>query len=153
MSFAEALRKIKGAGLRADRYINHPVADEPDALDELPERIRKLFEMIAAKPKNAMNMVYFVMYDIENDKVRTQVSKYLERKGCVRMQKSVFLANTSREVYNEIHQTLHEVNDCYENADSIVMVPLSSDEAKSMRLIGQNINLDVVLQSRNTLFF
>ncbi len=41
----------------------------------------------------------------------------------------------------------------YENHDSIIVCPVSSDILRSMKIIGQNINLDVITQSKNTLFF
>ena len=98
-------------------------------------------------------MVYFIMYDIENNKVRTQVAKYLIKKGCTRVQKSIFLANTNRTVYSEIKSDMKEVQECYENNDSIFLVPVSTDEIKAMSVIGQNIDFDLILQNKNTLFF
>ena len=93
------------------------------------------------------------MYDIESNKVRTQVVKYLIKKGCTRVQKSIFLANTRREVFDEIRADLREVQACYENNDSILLVPVSTDEIKAMNMIGQNVDFDLILQNRNTLFF
>jgi CRISPR-associated protein Cas2 len=37
-------------------------------------------------------MTYLICYDITDDRVRLQLAKKLERAGCVRLQKSVFLA-------------------------------------------------------------
>lgn len=37
-------------------------------------------------------MNFFICYDITSDPLRLKVSKWLEREGCVRVQKSVFLA-------------------------------------------------------------
>ena len=98
-------------------------------------------------------MLFFVMYDIESNKVRYNVVKYLERMGCYRIQKSIFLANLSMEKYENIRNSLVEVQSLYENHDSIIVCPVSSDILRSMKIIGQNINLDVITQSKNTLFF
>ena len=38
-------------------------------------------------------MTYLICYDITDDKLRLRLSKRLERAGCVRLQKSVFVAN------------------------------------------------------------
>ncbi len=60
-------------------------------------------------------MLFFIMYDIENDKVRYNIVKYLERMGCHRIQKSIFLANLSMEKYDSIRSNLVEVQSLYDN--------------------------------------
>jgi hypothetical protein len=45
------------------------------------------------------------------------------------------------------------VQECYENNDSILLVPVSTDEIKAMKVIGQNIDFDLILKNKNTLFF
>lgn len=95
----------------------------------------------------------FIMYDIESNKVRYNIVKYLERMGCYRIQKSIFLANLSMEKYEQIKKDMVEVQSLYENHDSIIVCPVSSDIIKSMKIIGQNINLDIITHSKNTLFF
>ena len=98
-------------------------------------------------------MIYFIMYDIENNKVRTQISKFLIRKGCSRIQKSIFMAATTREVYREIYTTIKEVQDLYENSDSVFFVPISTDEVKAMKIVGQSVDFDLIMKNKNTLFF
>ena len=98
-------------------------------------------------------MLFFVMYDIESNKVRQNIAKYLERKGCQRIQKSVYLANLDRAAYDQIRSDLTEVHGMYENSDSIILCRASSDELRSMNVIGQNLDLDIILKDRNTLFF
>ena len=93
------------------------------------------------------------MYDIESNKVRYNIVKYLERMGCYRIQKSIFLANLSMEKYENIRKSLVEVQSLYDNHDSIIVCPVSSDLLRNMKIIGQSINLDVITQSKNTLFF
>lgn len=41
----------------------------------------------------------------------------------------------------------------YENNDSIIFCQASVDELKSMDVIGHNLDLDLVLKGRNTMFF
>ena len=98
-------------------------------------------------------MLFFVMYDIESNKVRTLIHKYLKRKGCTPIQRSIFLANTSMDVYEEIKADLVAVQEAYENNDSIIVLPLSTDYLRMMKIIGQKIEIDVITHSRNTLFF
>lgn len=125
----------------------------PDTLEPLSERIQQILGIIKRVKSNHQKMIYFVMYDIENNKVRTQIAKYLIKRGCTRVQKSIFLANTNRVVYSEIKNDLKEVQECYENNDSIFLVPVSTDEIKAMSVIGQNVDFDLILQNKNTLFF
>lgn len=98
-------------------------------------------------------MLFFIMYDIESNKVRYNIVKYLERMGCHRLQKSIFLANLSMEKYDQIKKDMVEVQSLYDNHDSIIVCPVSTDIIRCMKIIGQNINLDIITQSKNTLFF
>ena len=61
------------------------------------------------------------MYDIESNKVRNQVAKYLLRKGCFRVQRSIFLADLNNQDYEQIRSDLSEVQACYDNHDSIMI--------------------------------
>ena len=98
-------------------------------------------------------MLFFVMFDIESNKVRYNVIKYLERMGCHRIQKSIFLANLNIEKFDNIKKDLAEVQALYDNHDSIIVCPVPSDYLRNMKIIGQNINLEIITQSKNTLFF
>ena len=98
-------------------------------------------------------MLFFVMYDIESDKVRRLVCKYLIKAGCTRVQKSIFLADCPVETYNKIRSELAEVQAVYENEDSIIILPVTSDYLRMMKVIGKNVDVDVITHSKNTLFF
>jgi CRISPR-associated protein Cas2 len=93
------------------------------------------------------------MYDIESTKVRNQIAKYLLREGCTRVQKSIFLADLPLDTYNRMRSELAQVQECYENQDSILIVPISTDYLQSMKVIGQTLDVDLILKNRNTLFF
>ena len=103
--------------------------------------------------KKITDMLFFVLYDIESNKVRNQVSKYLLKKGCFRIQRSVFLAELSPERYSQIKSDLAEVQACYDNKDSILIVPVSTELLNAMKIIGKSINIDIITRSKNTLFF
>lgn len=149
--FTEVLMRIKQAGLEKSPPPNRKDF-EVEALDSIEKRVAQLFNIVE-RDQTVGNMVYFVMYDIEDNKVRVQVSKYLVKRGCQRIQKSIFLANTDRKVFDEILDDLRAVQQCYDNNDSILLIPVSTDEIKAMRVIGQNIDVDITLRNRNTLFF
>ena len=93
------------------------------------------------------------MYDIENNKVRRLVVKYLQRKGCHRVQKSIFLAEADYETYNSIKTDLAEVQAAYDNEDSIFVLPVSTDYLQMMKIIGKEINVDIITRRKTTLFF
>ena len=142
------LKIIKKAGLKE---IKHTAESVP--LDSLDKRIQALLDITKNNKIPPENMLFLVMYDIENNKVRTEIAKYLIRKGCIRIQKSVYIANLKRSTYDEINKTLKEIQQMYDNNDSILLIPVSTDEVKAMKIIGQNIDIDLILGNRNTLFF
>lgn len=151
ISFAEQIRLIKRAGLRSNRALAREV-DGLDELDNLDERLNKILNLLNQSQKST-DMLYFIMYDIEHNKVRNYIARYLTEKGCIRLQKSVFLASSDRKEFDEIAGTLKEINEVYDNHDSIVLVPVSTDELRSMRIIGQEKDLKLYLDKPNTLIF
>ena len=148
-SLRERLERIRRSGLNPP----HTPAGPPDELAPLTDRIRSILGILKDKPAKATTMTYLIMYDISDDRVRLQIAKYLERQGCVRIQKSVFLAHSENKHFQDIYQTLKDVNDCYENEDSIILVPVNSSDVRSMKLIGKNIDIQAITDKPNTLFF
>lgn len=102
--------------------------------------------------KKDRNMLYLVMYDIENNKVRGQIAKYLIKKGCLRIQKSIYLSKSNRITYDEIHTVLKEINEIYDNQDSILILPVPEDKFRHMKMIGKNVEFEIVTKHRNVLF-
>jgi len=152
LTFLQKLKKVKAAGLTHQR--------PPDQFDSsigeistIDDRINRIFELYRENQNNPNKMIFFIMYDIENNKVRTHIAKYLKKKGCVRVQKSIFLASAERVVFNEIHTTIKEVQEVYDNNDSIFFVPVSVDQLRAMKIVGHSINYELILGNRNTLFF
>jgi CRISPR-associated protein Cas2 len=152
LSFVDKMKKLTRSGLANSPPANRSTSIDPD-WPSLSERVEKLMGFIKRDKQNPLNMIYFVMYDIEDNRVRNQVARYLIKKGCARVQKSIFIANTSRQVFDEIQADLREVQQCYDNNDSVLLVPVSTDEIRAMKIIGQNIDFDLALKNRNTLFF
>lgn len=121
-------------------------------LRPLPERIRLILRIIQSKPEKSTSMNYLILYDIENDQVRNLIAKYLLSKGCIRIQKSVFLVHSDHKQFDEIKDTLAGINETYDNHDSIILIPLNVSDARSMKLIGQNVNIDRIIDPPNTVF-
>ncbi len=148
----EILQRIVQAGVKDNEIIKRCIEDEESQLDSLPDRIKKLLT-ISDNQRKCSDMLFFVMYDIAHNKVRNMVAKYLIKRGCYRIQKSIFLADLPPEDFNKIKSDLAEVQAAYDNNDSILIVPISTDYLKSMKIIGQNIDVDLIMRNKNTLFF
>lgn len=151
ISFFKRLHLISKAGIKSFKPANIHLENAAES-DSLPERIRNVLGLFDLA-KKTKNMIYFVMYDIENDKIRKEIAKYLEAKGCIRVQKSIFIHQSERKTYSEIHKTLKEVNEVYENNDSILVVPVSDDNMQAMKIIGKNLELDMINETKTTWFF
>ena len=52
--------------------------------------------------------MYIVAYDISNDKIRTKIAKYLEKKG-LRIQKSVFVLEISAKAVKFVMKDLNKL--------------------------------------------
>lgn len=93
------------------------------------------------------------MYDIENQKIRTHIAKYLIKKGCLRIQKSVYLAKSSPAIMKEISGTLKEINEIYQNEDSIFVLPVPEEKFNNITIIGKNVEFEIVTKPDKVLFF
>lgn len=121
--------------------------------EDIYERIAYIIRISKEYRKNEFNMLYFVMYDIRSNKVRKLISNYLINKGCHRVQKSIFLGQTHINIFNNIKKTLATIQASYHNQDSILVVPINNDLLNSMKIIGKDINIDIINNNKNTLFF
>ena len=152
ISYIDILRKLSRAGVTRSPAINRPVGNI-SALPTLRERVDFLLGIVNKPIRPATNMLFFVMYDIESNKVRHLIAKYLERHGCTRIQRSIFLADLDKAIYDQIKADLTEVQSLYDNHDSIIVCPISTDQLRAMKIIGLDIAVNVITRSRNTLFF
>lgn len=124
-----------------------------DYLLPLPERIQKIIGIVRNKPVKSTTMNYMILYDIENNKIRKMIADFLIKNGCVRVQKSVFMSNSDHEKFQMIHNTLKDINSYYENEDSIIVIPINVSDVRSMKLIGKNVDINILTNPPNTLFF
>lgn len=152
LTFLEKLAKLRHSGLQGFRMVSENNIDW-DSLDSLDVRVRRLLGIVNRSERKVTDMLFFVMYDIESNKVRQQVAKYLLKMGCFRIQRSIFLADLTPEKYELIRSDLTEVQSFYDNQDSILIVPVSTDLLKSMKIIGKSVDVDIIMRTKNTLFF
>ncbi len=97
------------------------------------------------------HVVFLVMYDISDDKVRRYVSDFLLREGLTRIQKSVFLGKRPVAAYRTLADKLKAMNAMYRNEDSILVMPLPEDKAYRMRVIGLDLDVRMVLARPNVI--
>ena len=126
-----------------------------DGKGTLPERLQQFMEFLTKNQptKRPEDMYCFIMYDIENDKIRRLMAKYLEQKGCVRVQKSVFFGRFHRKLQREVTDVLRKMQACYENEDSILVLPVGEDILNSLTCIGKEFELQLMTAPKHTLFF
>lgn len=152
LPYIEVLRRLARAGVKDSPSVNRVTGNTED-MASLKDRVDFLIGVVNRQQRKATDMLFFIMYDIESNKVRREIAKYLEDKGCFRIQKSIFLASADRTVFEQIKSDLAEVQALYDNHDSIILCPVSTDEMRSMKVIGQELNIDIITRTNNTLFF
>ena len=149
----EALRKLAQAGVQDSPRPPRHIDQDLDELPSLESRISCLLGIANETSRPTTNMIFFTMYDIESNKVRRLIAKYLISKGCTRIQDSIFLADLPRPTYEEIKRDLAEVQSLYDNHDSIIVCPISTDQLHAMHVIGEQLDVDIITHKRNTLFY
>lgn len=123
--------------------------------DSIPEGLKVFFDFFkhAQKLKRSEDMYCFIMYDIENTKIRNMMAKYLIQKGCIRVQKSIYFARFHRKLQKEVTITLRKMQACYENQDSILVLPVGEDMLNSLTCIGKSFEFKIIAAPKHTLFF
>ena len=147
----EKLQLLAVAGIKRVKCTEDSGNDEE--ISSPAERVQKILDISTKIQKKRGCMLFFVMYDIEDNKVRRLVVKYLQRKGCWRVQKSIFLAEAPFAVYEDIKTDLAKVQAAYDNNDSIIVLPITTDYLQMMKIIGKEIDVDIITRQKTTIFF
>lgn len=148
---AIAEKAVQARAPRKPQGMPKPDSDQLAAATERVEALKSYFAQL--KPKPVGYMLCFVMYDIEDNRIRKKIADYLIEKGLQRVQKSVFLGQLHQKAYQEVYQTMHALQAAYENEDTIMIVPVAEQDLRSMRLIGREVDMEITLGRANTLFF
>ncbi|GAA4410207.1 hypothetical protein GCM10023187_34530 [Nibrella viscosa] len=148
----ERNRSWAGAGLPSIRPDALLSAEQADAT-ALPKRLADWLNWLTNEPtKRPEEMYCFIYYDIENNKIRRLVARLLEKQGCIRVQKSVFFARLHRRSYRELTDLLRQIQQLYENEDSIMLLPVGEDMLNSLHCIGKSFDLEMMTAPKNTVF-
>lgn len=87
-------------------------------------------------------MLYWVMYDITETKIRNKVIKVLKDKGLYRVQKSIFLGKLNKNQKDELKIIVEQ---CYnEGTDSIYIFPTTTEYLYETDIIGSGFDRELV---------
>lgn len=88
-------------------------------------------------------MAIILFYDIEGQKARLRTSKYLERKGFMRVQFSVFLGTPSTQAWVKISERLRHIWETTAvPTDKIFWITIGEKQIENMDGYGPLPNLD-----------
>lgn len=148
--FAERLALIRAAVGQPARVA--PPATEGQPLDTLAARVAQILGLVNQNPQKNTAMFHIIMYDIENNRVRREVAKYLLAQGCIRVQKSVYFARLKPGAARKMWDDLKAVQAAYDNEDSIILAPVDTQSLGSMKIVGKDLQIDILVDRPNTLF-
>lgn len=92
----------------------------------------------------------WVIYDIVNDKTRTQIAKACKNKGLYRVQKSAFLGTLNKNQIDELKIMCEDIINTEE--DSVYIFPMCEDDFKKVKLLGQAFDKKLVSDEVKALF-
>jgi CRISPR-associated endonuclease Cas2 len=98
-------------------------------------------------------MHYLVCYDIEDDRLRLRIAKYLLRKGFERVQKSVFfIYRMTQKERKDFSQYLEWLKQMLNPSDSLILIPIESKSYSKIRLYGSKLPREK-FSKKNLVFF
>lgn len=121
-------------------------------IKSIDERLSKIMDILKNNKYKSNTVFVYIIYDITDNKIRNHVAKYLERNGLVRVQLSVFFGDIKRNEYHKIKATLKQINDMYENKDSVFIIPIGEDILNKTTIIGKNVDFEIITNTKSTLF-
>ena len=92
----------------------------------------------------------WILYDISENKPRSQVAKLCKEAGLYRVQKTVFLGTIDRNRLDELHMQIEELMD--EDTDSVYIFPMCGPDFKKVLLMGQAFDRKLVTDEVKALF-
>lgn len=96
-------------------------------------------------------MIIWVLYDIENDRARTKVSKVCQQAGLYRVQFSCFLGTLDAYEKDVLELKLKAL--IAEDRDKVYIFPMNKSELQSTVLLGQAFDKKMVTDEIMALFF
>ncbi|WP_244834960.1 CRISPR-associated endonuclease Cas2 [Clostridium sp. BJN0001] len=87
-------------------------------------------------------MLYWVMYDISDNKIRNKAVKECKNKGLYRVQKSIFLGELNKNQKDELKIKMEMLIDI--DTDSIYIFPTSKDNIYDTDILGNGFDRELV---------
>ena len=95
-------------------------------------------------------MIAWVLYDIEEDSVRSKVAKYCKQAGLYRVQFSVFVGTLETNQKDTLQLQIEELID--EETDSVYIFPMSKNELQQTVLLGKAFDKKLITDEVRALF-
>ncbi len=95
-------------------------------------------------------MIIWVLYDIQNTKVRNKVAKICKKYGLYRVQKSVFLGTIEDAQKEALSVEIEDLID--QDNDSVYIFPMNKSELRQTVLLGQAFDKKLVTDQVKALF-
>lgn len=95
-------------------------------------------------------MIAWVLYDIEDDKVRSKVAKFCKQAGLYRVQFSVFLGTIDFNQKDTLQLQLESLING--KTDSVYIFPMSKNELQATVLLGKAFDKEMVTDEVRALF-
>lgn len=96
-------------------------------------------------------MIVWVIYDIQEDKIRSKVAKACLQSGLYRVQYSAFIGKLDKHQKDSLTLRMQELIDT--DKDKVYMFPMSKDELVQTVLLGQAFDKKFVTDEVRSLFF
>jgi len=84
----------------------------------------------------------WIIYDIVDNKTRTKIARACKNKGLYRVQKSAFLGTLNKNQIDELKIICQDMIN--PEKDSVYIFPMCEDDFKSVILLGQAFDEDLV---------
>ncbi len=95
-------------------------------------------------------MIAWVLYDIEDDKVRNKIAKLCKQTGLYRVQFSVFLGTLDKNQKDVLELQIEELINI--ETDSVYIFPMSKNELQATALLGKAFDKKLVTDEVKALF-
>jgi CRISPR-associated protein Cas2 len=119
----------------------------------LEDKINAINTVFGNYNPDQLTMLHIICYDISHNQFRKYLSDYLEARGCIRVQKSVFMGELHRREYDTIMTTFNHIKERFDPADTIMIVPLSEFSVKGFRSFGRQTDMSFFTQKERVLLF
>jgi CRISPR-associated protein Cas2 len=95
-------------------------------------------------------MIVWVLYDIEDDKVRNKIAKSCKHAGLYRVQFSVFLGTLEKNQKDVLELQIEDLID--KEKDSVYIFPMSKNELQTTALLGKAFDKKLITDEVKALF-